>query len=197
MFFRIKKGSFIRGSSRTGGARKFSANDPQNNIIESDEDLAGQEPEKFEVYAGHLTQEQRDRAGFSNNPTQDVDLETLSPEQLEEEAQRMIERAAELKRTAVVKRETEAREEEEAKASPASKGKAITGQEKRTPQSVLEKVSKTPPKSEKEYHEMVDKLSISDLRAHAKERNVDVTGVNTREQMAAKIKSAKIEEDKE
>lgn len=194
MFFRIKKGSMIAGNSRTGGARKFSHNDPENNIIESDENLAALEPEKFEVFTGHLTDEQREKARFSNAPTQDVDMENLTPDQLEQESQRMIERAAELKKQAVVKRQQEEQEEEEKKASPVSKGKPL-GQQEAKP-SILQKMNKTPPKDEKEYHGMVDKLSISDLRTHAKERDIKLEGLTTREEMAAKIKSIKVSEDK-
>lgn len=195
MFYRLKKGQEVRGHAGTGGARVFSANDPDNNVIESDEDLAGMEPERYEVFTGHLTDEIRQKAGFSNNPTHDVDVETLSPEQLEDESQRMIDRAAELKRIAMLKREEADRVQEEEKSTPVRKGKALEGTEPQ--KSVLQKVSKAPPKSEQEYKSMVDKLSLSDAKTHAKERNIDINGLTTREQIVEKIKSTPVHDDKE
>lgn len=182
MLFKLKAGGFVSGSSaQPGGARFFNAR--KRNIVESDQDLAAEDPNKFEPYNGprpdYLDNWQEGTTRTSATALQSQQDKTPStPEEMEEQAQRWIEKAAELRQKA---QEAKLQRMNEARSGPQER------QGKQNPTQV--ESLKAPITSESDYHARLDRMSLSDLKAHAKERKVDLKGATTAEDVRKAIKA--------
>lgn len=189
MLFKLELGSYVEGSNEPGGKRavKYKANDPERkesngNIVWSDEDLAATDPKKFSVYRGPVPDYLQDRVRGRHVATavgqrDDVNTSMMTPEQLEEHASILVQKAAEARQMANAAREKEQQEASSRRSTP-----TVT-----TESHPINTPTASVP--DREYHESVDRMGLSDMKAHAAERGIDLKGLTTRDQISSKIKN--------
>lgn len=186
---KLLAGTHIQGNNEPGGitSKKYKWNDlsrkdSEGNIFWSDEDLTLQDPKKYELYRGpvpeHLKEQVRGRqtAGIGE---EEADTSGMNADELEEHARILVQRAADVRQRANKVRQREAQTSEEE-----------TAQEQRSTTTEKQPINPaTASAVDREYHESIDRMSLSHMKSHAEERGVDIKGLNTREAIAQKIKT--------
>lgn len=231
-FFRLKAGTHTQGEGLD--TKVFRSNDSQalescGNIVESDEDLALQEPTRWEEYRGEITEQMKKGVrGFGGISTGSRSLRSLiageppppgpsdstsiaeaadltasmklSAEEMEKHAEALTERAEALKQRAQEARQAEQQNTQQRKEFVASHrhedeeddDEVATKTTRANPSaSAATTTPRQPVQSEKDYHASIDRMSLEDLKTHAKEKKVDLKGATKREDIVKILKTGK------
>lgn len=150
-------------------------------------------------------------------PTSDIQLAEaadmtaslrMSPEELEKHAEALIERAEALKQRANQARDAQEQNDQKSRELQAQRRTTSQADESddegenptvtssrqvqgKIPSNLPSVAGQKAPTNEKEYHAVIDKMSLEDLKTHAKERKIDLKGAVRREDVVKMIKASK------
>lgn len=194
--FKLKKGS------HTDGIRHYRSNDPKNNIIETDQNLAALEPARWEEWTGPMPegweassykavhgQDQPDEGeGVAGNRAegQADDSDARTPSQMRTKARWLRERAEKLEDRAdelEPRSRTSSNQGQGVKEQPANQGTQSTG----SPSSTSSQRTTGPATGEPNFAEM----NAEQLKKHAQDNEIEVKANASKEDMLKAIKSHK------
>lgn len=219
-FFRLKAGSHHIGND-ANDSRVFRSNDPQalksdGNIVESEEDLAILEPTRWEEYRGEIPERLKKRVGGPGKgtftratiageppppgPTSASDIaeaaditavNKMSPDELERHAEALIERAEAMKQRALESKQAQQQNEQRLKEIRASQEDEDDDEAPVKQPSPQQTAQRQPVATEKVNDAALDRMSLEDLKTHAKTRNIDLKGATKREDILKTVKASK------
>lgn len=173
-YFKLVNGSHNVGSGTE--SKTYRSNDMYNNVVESDEDLAAEMPEKFIPWHGPAPTPRRGRKGKPGEapkPPTDVDRAIsmivkpgLTADQMEEAAEKLAEQARQLKESAA---HAKALQNKKPKAKPEEDEEEGDEDEDATPKATA---SEAEAEEEDEDAEDLNALTVPELKERAKAAGV-------------------------